>query len=187
MPGQARLSGWQSPLVHGRFSFQDEVGGSSPPRPTIRHLTSGNSHPFVSGPKESLVSDHVRRSCVLVSLRTRLTSKFSGFSGLFLSCLARRIAVVERITTPDRLPQPAWWSADDKRTPRAKAPERRLLQRRQMCRLRPVLNQPIRCLADPMSSGGSTMGRLSSHSRPTGLGRRAGRAGPGGTPATLGG
>ena len=24
----------QSPLVHGRFSFQDEAGGSSPPRPT---------------------------------------------------------------------------------------------------------------------------------------------------------
>jgi hypothetical protein len=65
------------------------------------------------GPKASLVSDHVRRSCVLVSLTTHLTS---GFSGLFLSRLARRIAVVERITAPDRLPQPAWRSADDKNT-----------------------------------------------------------------------
>ena len=35
MPGQARLSlVRQSPLIHGRFSFQDEAGGSSPPRPT---------------------------------------------------------------------------------------------------------------------------------------------------------
>src|SRR5687768_6664204 len=34
MPGQARLSVRQTPLVHGRFSFQDEAGGSSPPRPT---------------------------------------------------------------------------------------------------------------------------------------------------------
>jgi hypothetical protein len=48
-----------------------------------------------------------------VSLTTRLTSKFSGFWGLVLSRLARRIAVVERITAPDRLPRPAWRSADD--------------------------------------------------------------------------
>jgi hypothetical protein len=35
MPGQAQLSlVRQSPLLHGRFSFQDEAAGSSPARPT---------------------------------------------------------------------------------------------------------------------------------------------------------
>src|SRR5215216_1926090 len=33
----------QSQLVHGRFSFKDEVGGATPPRPTIRPLTSRNA------------------------------------------------------------------------------------------------------------------------------------------------
>jgi hypothetical protein len=33
----------QSPLVHGRFSFQDEAAGSSPARPTKRPLSSGNA------------------------------------------------------------------------------------------------------------------------------------------------
>jgi hypothetical protein len=43
-PGRARFSlVQQSPLLRGRFSFQDEAGGSSPPRPTIVVLTCGNS------------------------------------------------------------------------------------------------------------------------------------------------
>src|SRR5215218_9087045 len=32
----------QSQLVHGRFSFQDEAGGSSPPRPTTRGNATSN-------------------------------------------------------------------------------------------------------------------------------------------------
>src|SRR4029450_3774372 len=36
MPGHAWLSVRQSPLVLGRFSFQDEGAGSSPARPTTR-------------------------------------------------------------------------------------------------------------------------------------------------------
>jgi hypothetical protein len=45
-PGQARLSlVRQSPLLllRGRFSFQDEVAGSSPARPTISALSCGNA------------------------------------------------------------------------------------------------------------------------------------------------
>jgi hypothetical protein len=42
-PGHAWLSlVRQSPLLRGRFSFHDEAGGSSPPRPTTG-LTSGNA------------------------------------------------------------------------------------------------------------------------------------------------
>jgi hypothetical protein len=41
MPGQARLSlVRQSPLLRGRFSFQDEVPGSSPGRPTTHRRRS---------------------------------------------------------------------------------------------------------------------------------------------------
>jgi hypothetical protein len=43
VPGQARLSVRQSPLLPGRFSFQDEVGGSSPARPTTPTLTCRNA------------------------------------------------------------------------------------------------------------------------------------------------
>src|SRR5829696_8973585 len=46
-PGRARLSlVRQSPLLHGRFSFQDEGAGSSPARPTIPGLTCGNACPL---------------------------------------------------------------------------------------------------------------------------------------------
>jgi hypothetical protein len=39
-PGQARLSARQSLLLRGRFSFQDEVPGSSPGRPTTQRRRS---------------------------------------------------------------------------------------------------------------------------------------------------
>src|SRR5215207_3320269 len=37
----------QSPLLRGRFSFQDEVPGSSPARPTTPGLTCGNARHLV--------------------------------------------------------------------------------------------------------------------------------------------
>jgi hypothetical protein len=42
-PGHARLSVRHSPLVRGRFSFQDEAAGSSPARPTTAALGCGNA------------------------------------------------------------------------------------------------------------------------------------------------
>ena len=42
-PGRARLSLVRhSPLLRGRFSFQDEAGGSSPPRPTTSVNATSN-------------------------------------------------------------------------------------------------------------------------------------------------
>jgi hypothetical protein len=62
-PGQARLSlVRQSPLLRGRFSFQDEVPGSSPGRPTTPLLTSENTRPLVRGLSQvgsSLVSNKI--------------------------------------------------------------------------------------------------------------------------------
>ena len=65
MPGQARLSVRQSPLLRGRFSFQDEAAGSSPARPTTPALSCENA--ILS--RLSMAAAPVRRLRTVVSER----------------------------------------------------------------------------------------------------------------------
>jgi hypothetical protein len=182
MPGQARLSVRQSPLLRGRFSFQDEVGGSSPPRPTIRHLTSGNGHPFVSGP-ECIAGQRSRpqvlRSCEPYNASDQQVQQRPGpLSEPFGSSHSGRRAHYRAGShaTAGLAVRGRQENITGEGTRAALAPTQA-----------DVSAAPCAEPTDPTSSGGSPMGRLSSRPRPTGLSRRAGRAGPGGTPPTLGG
>jgi hypothetical protein len=172
----------QSPLVHGRFSFQDEVGGSSPPRPTIRPLTSGNGHPLVSGP-EGIAGQRSRpqvlRSYEPYNASDQQVQRLLGpLSEPFGSSYSGRRAHYRAgsLATAGLVVRGRQENTAGEGTRAAVAPAQAH-----------VSAAPCAEPTDPTSSGGSTMGRLSNHSGPTGLSRRAGRAGPGGTAATLGG
>src|SRR5829696_4360618 len=68
----------QSPLLRGRFSFQDEGGGSSPPRPTIRPLTSRNAAQPLELSRLLLISKESTRVGPFQQPHASLTSTFAG-------------------------------------------------------------------------------------------------------------
>jgi hypothetical protein len=84
------------------FTFQDEAGGSSPPRPTKRSLTSGNAGPIIFGAwpaRTSLVSDGslvILRSCDSTG---PFDQRVCGPSRSLRRRVFRRMAVEERITS----------------------------------------------------------------------------------------
>ena len=69
--------------AHRGFSDQDEAGGSTPPRPTKRPLTSRNADPCLGVHPARMYRWSAMRAadlCSLVSPHGRLTSTFAGFS-----------------------------------------------------------------------------------------------------------
>src|SRR5829696_9288981 len=76
-PGQARLSlVRQSPLLRGRFSFQDEAAGSSPARPTIPRLTCANTRLLV--PSTAATAVRLLRTAVSERIPALLSSDDFG-------------------------------------------------------------------------------------------------------------
>jgi hypothetical protein len=101
MPGQARLSlVRQSPLLRGRFSFQDEGAGSSPARPTTPVLTCGNARRW----PPSIAVASVRRLRTAVRERIPVTAALrrSGreWNGkLTVKCYGKRLMRGQRRLT----------------------------------------------------------------------------------------
>src|SRR5215212_1289117 len=62
----------------GGFSFQDEVGGSSPPRPTIRPPTSGNAAQPLGLSRFQLISNQSTGGGAFEQPHGSLTSGFVG-------------------------------------------------------------------------------------------------------------
>ena len=62
----------------GGFSFQDEVGGSSPPRPTIRPPTSGNAAQPLGLSRFQLISNQSTGVGAFEQPHGSLTSGFAG-------------------------------------------------------------------------------------------------------------
>jgi hypothetical protein len=144
------------------------------PGPPIRHLTSGNGHPFVSGP-EGIAGQRSRprvlRSCEPYNASDQQVQRLLGpRSEPFGSSHSGRRAHYRAgsLATAGLAVRGMTREHHGRRHPSAVAPAQA-----------DVSAAPRAEPTDPTSSGGSPMGRLSSYSSPTGLGRRAGRAGPG--------
>jgi hypothetical protein len=100
VPGQAQLSlVRQSPLIHGRFTFQDEVGGSSPPRPTIRPLSSGNADRPLRLSRLLWISQKSTGTGSFQQPHGLLTSTFADYWAHFPDARPCGTAAVERITS----------------------------------------------------------------------------------------